>query len=50
MRIDQSYIEEYVIKPLNKRLKDIEATMWTVKNDIAKLIREIMKEKDKAKK
>ncbi len=47
MRIDQEFMEEYVIKPIEKKLKELEATMWTMKNDIAKLMREVIKEEKK---
>ena len=50
MKIDQNYMEEEVIKPIEKRLKELEATMWTVKNDVAKLTREIIKKEVKKEK
>lgn len=46
MRIDQNYIEEEVIKPIAKRLTNLEATLWVMKNNIALLTKEIKKEKD----
>ena len=50
MRIDQEYMEEYVIKPIQKKLKELESTMWVMKNNIAKLMREVIKEETNKKK
>lgn len=47
MKIDQEFMETQVIKPILGKLKELEATMWTVKNDIAKLMREVEKKKEK---
>jgi len=46
MRIDQNFMEEEVIKPIVKRLTNLEATLWVMKNNIALLTKEIKKEKD----
>lgn len=49
LKITQDYMEEYVIKPIEEKLKKLEATMWVMKNNIAKLMREVIKEKKKVK-
>ena len=48
MIIDQNYMEEYVIKPIEKKLKELEATMWLIKNDV-KYLREEKKKEEKKK-
>ena len=50
MKITQEYMEEEVIKPIQKKLKELEQTMWVMKNNIAKLMREVIKEEKKEKK
>ena len=49
MIIDQNYMEEYVIKPIQAKLKELEATMWLIKNDVKYLREEQKKQKEEEK-
>lgn len=44
MIIDQNFMEEEVIKPIIKRLKDLEQKLWLIKNDVKYLREEKKKE------
>jgi len=46
MRIDQNFMQEEILKPIAKRLTNLEATLWVMKNNIALLTKEIKREKD----
>ncbi len=42
-------MEEYVIKPIQAKLKELEATMWLIKNDVKYLREEQKKQKEEEK-
>ncbi len=55
MKIDQNYMEEEVIKPIVKKLAELESMMWVMKNNIvlltkAKKEEEVKKEEEKKEK
>jgi len=49
MIINQAYMDEYVIKPMEAKFKDIEAKLWLIKNDVKYLREEKKKEKEQEK-
>ncbi len=49
MRIDQNYMEEEVIKPIVKKLAELESMMWVMKNNISLLTKEKKEKKEEKK-
>ena len=50
MIINQEYMEENVIKPIDKRLKDIEAKLWLINNGVKRLLEKEKEREEKEKK
>ncbi len=48
MRIDQNFMEEEILKPIQGKLKELEAMMWVMKNNIA-LLTKVKKEEEEKK-
>lgn len=50
MIINQEFMTEHVIKPMEAKFKDIEAKLWLIKNDVKYIREQVKEEKEKKEK